>query len=190
MRQRYDFLRLFNVGLIGKITAMNDDELWNFLVENQDRISKLLEGSGLASGFLYAYPHGIDWLHKHFTDHVKNYREGVTFALTWDFCFEGENTSITSEGISGLLDHPDSCDVQTSEEILPPIDEDSEYAWRKDFFHLLKPYQAQHIVNGLEENVEELEPNIRENIDKIKSMINHCQENPEYRIAYIFNDIF
>jgi hypothetical protein len=187
MKNPLDSLRLFNVGLVGKLAAMSDDELWNFLVENQNKISAMLEKGGLASGFLYAYSHGIDWLHKHFSDRVEDYREGVVFALVWDFCFEGEKTLINNEGMSRFLDHPDSCYIQTSEEILPPIDEDSEYAWRKDFFHLLKPYQAQHIIDGLEENLEELEPDIRGNIDKINLMISRCRKNPEYQIAYVFH---
>lgn len=182
-----DRLHLFNTELVKKITAMNDDELWEYLLANTDRIEEIINGHSVAAGFLYAYPHGTDWFKKHFLKHLEDYREGVIFSVVMDFCFEGGQIRLDPVGMCGFLDHSDSCDVQTSDEIMPPVDEDSEEAWSKKYFHLLEPQHVRLIIKALENNFENQETNTREDIEKIKEMREFCLQNKEYKVAYIFD---
>jgi hypothetical protein len=187
-----DCLRLFNQKLVQPIVRLNDDELWNFLLENEEQIKALTDRENNitkfpVSGFLYAYPHGIDWFKKHFLEHVEDYREGVIFSTVMDFCFKGEEIYPDYAAKCAFLDSVDSCDVITSDEIMPPVDEDSEEGCRKEYFHLLEPHHVENIIEAMEKNFVKLEKNTREDIDKIKGMRNFCLENEGWRVAYIYD---
>jgi hypothetical protein len=187
-----DCLRLFNQKLVQPIVSMNDDELWDFLLANEDKIKFLTDSKAEkrphpASGFLYAYPHGIDWFKKHFLHHVEDYREGVIYTTVIDFCFDGEKVFLDYPAKCGFLDNADSCDVKTSDEIMPPVDEDSEEGYYKKYFHLLEPVHVEHIIEAMEKNFDKLEKNTREDIDKIKRMKNFCLENDGWKVAYIYD---
>lgn len=187
-----DKLRLFNLNLVEPVTRMNDEELWRFLLDNEEHIKVLTDREiphepFPASSFLYAYPHGIDWFKKHFLKHVEDYREGVIFTTVMDFCFKGEQIYLDSQAICGFLDSEASCDVIISEDIMPPVDEESEEGYDKKYFHLLEPAQVEIIIQSLEKNFAELEKNTREDIDKIKEMKKFCLENEGYKVAYIFD---
>jgi hypothetical protein len=188
----YDRLTLFDTALVPRITAMDDDQLWKFLLENEERI-KFLTSQDLSSsispvsGFFYAYPHGIDWFKKHFLQHLEDYREGVIFTIVMDFCFKDENAYLDYYARCGYLDNEDSCGVKTSDEIMPPVDEDSEEGYHKKYFHLLEPSHVENIIQAMEKNFGKLEKNTREDIDKIKRMKKFCLENEGYRVAYIYD---
>jgi hypothetical protein len=188
----YDRLKLFNTALVPRITAMDDNALWNFLLANEERI-KFLTSQELSSsispvsGFFYAYPHGIDWFKKHFLKHVEGYREGVIFTTVMDFCFKDEKVYLDYYARCGYLDNEDSCDVKTSDEIMPPVDERSEEGSYKEYFHLLEPSHVENIIEAMEKNFDKLEKNTREDIDKIKRMKKFCLENEGYNVVYIYD---
>jgi hypothetical protein len=183
-----DRLRLFNVKLIDTIRSLNDDELWNFLLEREDRIKQLqYPGGSPATGFFYAYPHGMEHFRKHFLMHIGGYREGVVFSLVVDFCFEGEPVKMDYWARCGFLDSADSCDVKTSDEIMPPVDEDSEEAYHSEYFHLLEPRHIENIIRAMEKNFDKLTINTREDIDKLKEMKQKCLSDEAYKAAYIYN---
>ena len=187
-----DHLRLFNQRLVEPIKRMNDDELWNFLLENEERIkiftdSKAEKRPHPASGFLYAYPHGIDWFKKNFLGHVEDYREGVVYTTVIDFCFRDEQVYLDYWARCGFLDDASSSDVKTSDEIMPPIDKDSEEGYYAEYFHLLKPHHVELIVESMEKNFDRLEKNTREDIDQIKWMKQFCLENEGWNVAYIYD---
>jgi hypothetical protein len=187
-----DCLRLFNLNLVQPIVRMNDDELWNFLLENEKQIKILTDRENGFSkypvgGFLYAYPHGIDWFKKHFLSHIEDYREGVIFSTVMDFCFKGEEIYLDYAAKCAFLDSADSCDVITSDEIMPPVDEDSEEGYHKKYFHLLDAHHVENIVATMEKNFAKLEKNTREDIDKIKRMKEFCLENEGWNVVYIYD---
>lgn len=183
-----DRLRLFNVKLVNTIRAMNDDELWNFLLESEERIKQLQYPHGHpVSGFLYAYPHGMEHFRKHFLKNIEAYREGVVFSMVMDFCFEGEETKMDYWARCGFLDSADSCEVKTSDEVMPPVDEDSEEAYYSEYFHLLEPHLVENIIQAMERNFDKLTINTRDDINKIKEMKQHCLRNEDYKVAYIYD---
>lgn len=187
-----DYLHLFNTALVKKIVSMNDDELWDFLLENEERIRYLTDFSNktkphVATGLLYAYPHGIEHFRKHFLRHIEDYREGVIFTVVVDFCFKDEFVKLGYHARGGFLDNVDSCDVQTSDEIMPPVDEDTDAGWEKKYFHLLEPQHIENIIQAMEKNFAKLTVNTREDIEKIKAMKQFCLENEDYKGAYIYN---
>lgn len=188
----YDQLKLFNTKLVPKVVGMNDAELWDFMLENEERIKLLSDFHNdsrphPASGFLYAYPHGIDWFKKHFLQHLEDYREGVVYTTVLDFCLRDERVALDYWARCGYFDNDDSCDIRTSDEIMPPVDEDSEQGSYKIFFHLLEPRHVENIIEAMEKNFDKLEKNTREDIDKIKRMKEFCLENEGWQVVYIYN---
>lgn len=186
-----DYLRLFNSALVEPIVAMTDEELWNFYLENEERIKYLTDFSDRisthpATSALYAFPHGIEHFRKHFLKYIEDYREGVIFTTVIDFCFKDERVSLGYYARGGFLDNADSCGVKTSDEIMPPLDEESEEAYHKKYFHLLEPQHLENIIQALETNFAKLEKNTREDIEKIKAMKQFCLENQDYKAAYIY----
>lgn len=189
---RTDTLRLFNTALVKQIVSMSDEELWNFLLENEERLKLLTDFENkskprLTTGAIYAYPHGIERLRKHFLRRIEEYREGLVFTLVNDFCFSDEMVYLGYYARGGYLDNADSCDVKTSDEIMPPVDEDSEEGCYKEYFHLLEPHQLENIIRTMKKNLAKLTFNTREDIAKIKAMKKICLENEDYKAAYIYN---
>jgi len=187
-----DKLRLFNLNLVEPIAAMKDDELWNFLLENEERIKVLTDREKikqpyLKSIYLYAYPHGLDWFKKKFLEYIEIYREGLIFTTVMDFCFSGEEIYLDAAAKDAFLDSEHSCGVKISEDIMPPVDEDSEEGYHKEYFHLLEPPHVEIIIQAMETNFDKLEKNTREDIDKIKQMKKFCLENEGWNVAYIYD---
>ncbi len=187
-----DRLKLFNTELVKTIVVMNSDELWDFLLENEARIKYLTQNNvapklQVASGFLYAYPHGMDWFKKHFLNHIENYREGVIYTLVLDFCFNDEAIRLDYWARCGYLDNADSCDVITSDEIMPPVDEDSEEACYRKFFHLLELHHVENIIQAMENNFDKLTDNTQEDINKIKEMKEFCVKNDDFKVIYSYD---
>ena len=191
---RTDTLRLFNAALVKQIVSMNDEELWNFLLENEERLKFLTDFQNkskprLTTGAIFAYPHGIEHFRKHFLSEIEEYREGVIFTLVNDFCFNDERVSLGYYAQGGYLDNADSCDVKNSDEIMPPVDKNSEAAWDKKYFHLLEPHHLENIIQAMEKKFAKLTDNTREDIEKIKAMKQFCLENEGYKAAYIYSRV-
>lgn len=188
-----DMLCLFNLKLCREIARMNDDELWNFLLANEEKIKQFFgpDRTHTTTGALYAYPHGIEHFRKHFLREIENYREGVIFTLTVDFCFEQESMiRLDYWARGGHLDSSDSCDVKTSDEIMPPVKDGTEEAnWAKKYFHLLEPHHVEHIIRAMEDNFDKLTVNTREDIDKITAMKKICLDDG-YKTAYIYSNFY
>lgn len=189
---RNDYLRLFNTALVEPIVSMNDEELWNFLLENQERIKFLssrdfVDNISPSTGFFYAYPHGVEHFRKRFLKQIEEYREGAIFTLVIDFCFKDEKVWLEYWAQGGYLDNADSCDVKTSDDVMPPVDKESEDAYYGKYFHLLEPQHLENIIQAMEKNFAKLTVNTREDIDKIKAMKQFCLENEGYKAAYIYN---
>ena len=187
----YDRLKLLNTKLLKSIVAMNDDEVWSFLLENEARVKRLTQSEvepklHLTSGYFYAYPHGIDWFKKHFLQHIENYREGVIYTLVLDFCFSDEAVKLDYWARCGYFDNADSCRVKTSDSIMPPVDEDSEEGCYRTFFHLLELQHVENIIQSMENNFDKLTDNTQEDINKIKEMKEICLKNEDFKIIYIY----
>lgn len=186
----HDTLRLFNTTLVKQIVSLNDDELWDFLLANQDLIKEYdFKDNYPKTGVLYAFPHGLEHFRKHFLSEIEEYREGVIFTLVVDFCFKGKEVRLDYWARCGYLDNEDSCAVKTSDEIMPPVDEDSEQAhWAKEFFHLLEPSHVENIIAAMEKNFDKIsEDNTLEDIAEIKAMKEFCLNNDGYKVAYIYD---
>lgn len=185
-----DSLRLFNTKFVEPLVSMSDDELWNFLLGSEEKLKQYFGETGKhpKTGALYAYQHGIEHFRKHFLSEIEEYREGVIFTLVVDFCFEGEPVRLDYWARCGYLDSADSCGVKTSDDVMPPVDPDSEEAnWAQEYFHLLEFYHVQHIIDAMEKNFDKLTDNTREDIDRIREMKNFCLANRGYHVAYIYN---
>ncbi len=184
-----DKLRLFNTKLVDKITAIEDEEeLWDFVSANEEKVKQLFFGeSRFITGFFYAYTHGIEHFKKIFQREVEYYYEGVIFTLVMDFCFEGEEVNLDYYARCGYLDSADSCCVRTSEDVMPPVDEDSDEFYYTKYFHLLEPAHVENIIRAMEKNFAKLEKNTRKDIAKIKRMKNFCRKNEGWNVAYIYD---
>lgn len=183
-----DKLCLFNFGLMKKISVMNADGLWDFLVANQERIKELNPSNNFpASVYIYGYCHSFENFKRCFDDEVEDDFEGLIFSTCTDFCFEGERIVLNEKGAKGFLDRGDSCDAPVSDDFFPPVDEDSDLAYHKKYFHLLEPVQVQSIIKVLEENTEDAENNSPEDIESIKKMKERCESDFDYKVAYIFD---
>lgn len=187
---RNDTLQIFNKKLADSIQIKNDEELWEFLLENEKTIKNFFDTENYPqTSALFAYPHGVDWFKKHYLSHIEEYREGVVYTLILDFCFSGETVNLDYWAIGGYLDNGDSCDVETSDKVMPPVDEESEAGYRGKYFHLLEPHHLAHIIQAMEENLEKSEINTIEDVNKIKAMREFCLNNDDYKAAYIYNRI-
>lgn len=187
---RNDYLHLFNLSLVEPITTMSDDELWDFILANQHLIKQYnFKDKYPKTGFLYAYPHGIEHFRKCYLRDIEEYREGMIFTLVVDFCFGQESVKLDYWAQSGFLDNADSCDVKTSDEIMPPVDEDSEAAhWAGEYFHLLEPHHLEKIIRAMEKAIDKSTVNTNEDIGKIKAMKGFCLKNDNYKAAYIYSN--
>ena len=188
----YDRLNLFDRQTAEKITALDDDGLWEFLIGNEDRIKRFtVEDPEMklnpASGFLYAYPHGVDWLKQHFMRHLEEYRDGVVYTLIIDFCIGDEPVSLDYLARSGFLDNAESCDIRTSEEIMPPVDEDSEPGQYRVCFHLLEENHVDKIIRAMETDPAKLPENALEDVEKIRQMKEFCLNNPGFNVIYSYD---
>ncbi|CAN5571703.1 hypothetical protein BH10ACI1_BH10ACI1_11250 [soil metagenome] len=189
---RSDHLRLFNTALVGLLISMNDDELWNFLLENEERIKFLSDFNNNSrtrpkTSALYSYFYGIESLRERYLDEIEEYREGVIFTLIMDFCFKDEKVSMGYHAQGGYYDNADSGDVKTSDDIMPPVDEESDAGYEAEYFHLLEPHHLENIIQAMEKNFDKLTVNTREDIDKIKAMKEFCRANEGYNAAYVYN---
>ena len=183
-----DKIRLFNPKLIEPIVSMTDDEMWQFIVANEERVKEIVNSEAHAiSGFLWGYRYGMERIRELFLKDIEYYREGVDFTMIMDFCFKGEPVQLDYWARCGYLDDADSCDAVTSNDIIPEIDEDSDEAFYKEYFHLLELQQVENIIRSMEENFDKLTINTREDIDKIKAMKQFCLENEDYKVAYIYD---
>jgi len=184
-----DKLCLFNFGLMKKISVMNADKIWDFVVANQERMKELYSSKDFcpASIYVYGYYHSFEHCKRCFDDDVEEYFEGVVFSTCLDFCFEGKRIVLNEKGAKAFLDRGDSCDAPVSDDFFPPIDEESDRFYHKEYFHLLEPFQVQSIIQALEENVEDPENNSPEDIESIKKMKERCESDFECKVAYIFD---
>lgn len=181
-----DRLKLFNQGLLERLPEMNDDQLWEF-VQSKAEFAKQAGMRKIATAVFHAYYHSAKRFREFFLEEIEEYREGVIFTLALDFCLEGEEISLDFWARCGYLDNADSCDVITSDRLMPPIDEDSDQAYYKKYFHLLEPHHVENIIRSMENNFEKLTVNTREDIAKIKQMKQCCLDNENYKVAYIYD---
>lgn len=187
-----DTLRLLNTSLVKTISVMDDEELWNFYLENEEWLKFRTEWSNNVhpkTGILYAYRHGIEHFRKHFENEIDEDREGVIYTTVLDFCFGDEKVRLDYWAQGGYLDNADSCNIKTSDEIMPPVDEDSEAGCKSEFFHLLEPHHVANIIRAMEKNIEKTDDITPEKIEQVKAMREHCLNNEGYKIAYIYDRI-
>lgn len=188
MAKLNDKLCLFNLGLMNRISVMNAGELWDFLLSDMKRLDELKPpNTRAASLYLYGYCHSFENFKRCFDEEVRDYFEGVIFGTCMDFCFEGKKITLDKIVADAFLDHSDSCDVRISDDFMPPVDDDSEIAYHKEYFHLLEPQHAGHIINRLQANIENLETNSPDDIEELIKMKEFCENEPDYKIAFIFD---
>jgi hypothetical protein len=188
----YDRLNLFDRQTAEMIMTLDDAGLWDFLIGKEERIRHFtIDDPEMklhpASGFLYAYPHGVDWLKQHFMRNLEEYREGVVYTLILDFCIDDEPVRLDYLARSGFLDNAESCDVRTSEEIMPPVDEDSEPGQYLVCFHLLEENHVENLIRTMETNAAKLTENTFEDIEKIRRMKYYCLKNPGFNVIYSYD---
>jgi hypothetical protein len=184
-----DKLRLFNAALVAPLVSMDDDELWNFLLASEARIKKFHDTKNYPiTVVLYMYRLGWEKMEASFWKELEYYRDGLVFTLVVDLCFEGEAVALDYWARCGYLDDADSCDAQTSDDVMPPCDDDyEEGAHYKKYFHLIGPAQLENIIRSMEKNFDKLTENTRTDIAKIKKMKRVCLKNPDYKVAYIYD---
>ena len=181
-------MRLFNRSLAARLPEMDDDQLWNLVTENAGRVEKFFDASQYpASGFLYGWAYGIERTRELFLDAINEYREGVVFSLALDFCFEGEKINLDYWARCGYLDDDASCDPVTSDDVMPPVDEESEAAYYAVYFHLLDARRVGLVIDAMKKNLGKLTVNSPEDIEKLEAMRRRCLENERLKAAYIFD---
>jgi hypothetical protein len=187
-----DKLRLIDTKLLKEISAMTDDELWDFALKNLD-LAKNFDSPDKKhpkTMFFYAYKFGMEHFRKIFLGSLDEYdREGTIYTLVLDFCFPGETVKLDYYGRGGFLDHSDSCGVLHSDEIMPPLDEDSDDGYHKKFFYLLEPHHIGHIIQAMKQNFDKLDEEAAANIPKIENMQDVCLKNKDYKAVLIYDGL-
>lgn len=187
-----DKLQLLNTRLLKEIPLMSDEDLWLFVLKNMDRCRELgrnFRGSG-DSGSTYLYiclDYSFPFFRKRFFGELEYQcsREELDYAFILDFCFEGERLKLDYYGTGGFYDYGDSCDVVKSIDLMPPIEEDSNFSYQKSFY-LLGANHLEHIIEAMETNADKLTDEASENLEKIKAMHKKCLEDEGYNAAYIY----
>lgn len=186
-----DRLKTFNVELAADLQKMTDDELWDFIQSNEERVKEFWEThKRFHTGTLFAYKGGQERYRKHFLSQIEDCRVGEVYNLIRDFCFGDEEIPIEYWARSGFLDSPDSCAVKTSEEIMPnldDVDEEEEMYISKIYFHLLENNHVLNIIKSLNNNVYKLSENTFDDIAKIEAIRDYCEKNPNYQIMYLYD---
>lgn len=185
-----DRLTTFNVKLAADLQKMSDDELWDFLQTNEDRVKQLFESDkSLKTGVLLAYNGGPERYRNHFLSEIECCREGVIYTLILDFCVGDEKIPVEYWARSGFLDSPDSCEVRTSEVIMPNLDDadEDELLFSTVYFHLLEDKHTLNIINSMKKNFYKLSENTFGDIPKIQAMREFCLKDQNYQIIYIYD---
>lgn len=181
-----DKLQLFNKKLLERLPLMNNDELWEF-VQSKAELAKQRGMMKIATTVFHACYISAKRFREFFLEEIEDLREDMIFTLAIDFCFEGEEIALDYWARCGHLDSADSCDVITSDRVMPPIDEDSDAAYDNKYFHLLEPHHVENIIQSMENNFDKLTVNKRKDIAKIKRMKRFCLKHEGYKVAYIYD---
>lgn len=185
-----DRLTTFNVKLAADLQKINDDELWNFLQTNEERVKSFFEtGDFPQTGIFFAYKPGPEHYREHFLSEIERCREGVIYTLILDFCVGDEKISVEYWARSGFMDSPDSCAVKTSEEIMPDLDDvdEDEVLFSTKHFHLLEDKHTLSIINSMKKNFYKLSEDTFKDISKIQAMRELCLKDENYQIIYIYD---
>jgi hypothetical protein len=182
-----DKLQLLNTRLLKEIVLMSDEDLWLFVLKNMERAEELRrthEGSTYLYLCLY---NSFPYFRKRFFGELEYdfSRNELDYAFILDFCFEGERLKLDYYGIGGFYDYGDSCDVINSIEIMPPLEDDSDFHYQISFY-LLGANHLEHIVEAMEKNVDKLTDDAPANLETIKAMHKKCLEDEGYNAAYIY----
>lgn len=184
-----DALSLFNEKLSRSIKAMSDEELWEFLISNGERIKQIVdEKTHHVSITLHFYKQGLQEFERVFRNLTDEYsREETIYTLILDFCLEGEKIELDYYAVSGFLDDAASCDAVKAEDIMPdPDEEDEEFYWRV-YFYVLEPPQIESMIRSLEKNFDKLDENAQANIGKIKKIKEKCLADGDYKAVFLYD---
>lgn len=193
---RDDYLDTYNETLRSKLMAMSDDEIWEFLLENEpiikDRIDNLRNHTQKYNSIRYypllAYPHGLEHFRKHVFSNLEEDRDGSVYTLILDFCFAYEKVRLGYYARGGFYDNPASCMVKPADDVMPPCDGDTELVYEKENFQVLEAHHLEAIINAMEKDFDVMTDNTREDIEKIKEMHRKLVNDKDWKAAYIFSD--
>lgn len=184
-----DKIQLLNTKLLKELQSMSDEDLWLFVLKNMDKCREF-QRSYKGTTYLYlCLEYSFPYFRKRFFGALEDeysYNE-LVYSFILDFCFEGERLDLDYYGTGGFYDYGDSCDVTNSTEIMPPLEEESDY-YRQLSFYLLGANHLGHIVEAMEKNADKLTDDAPENLEKIKMMHKKCLEDDGYNAAYIYNE--
>jgi hypothetical protein len=182
-----DKLQLLNTRLAREIIAMSDDELWQFLLSRMDEIEeKRLAHTG-STYLYYCLITGVDYMKQRYYEDVEYDfgRNELNYSFILDFCFEGERLKLGYYATGGFYDNGASCDARKSAEIMPPLEEDSDFHHEIKFY-ILEANHLAHIIEAMEKHVEKLTVNTPEDIETIKQMRAKCLADDAYKAGYIY----
>ncbi len=185
-----DYLQLLNTKIAKDIVAMSNDELWEFLLSRLDEIKAVGDNYKFATWLFICLDMGFDLFRKRFLETVEDEydRNDLNYTLLLDFALEGEKIKLDYFAISGFYDNPDSCDLPTSDDVMPELDEDSDEFHHKKDFYLIGAGHLEKIIKTMEANADKLTVNTPEDIETIKAMHEKCAADENYKVAYIYNE--
>ena len=187
---KHDRLRLFNLPLIEKILLMTNDEIYQFvlarfdeIVFNQTKKSRRYDTIGLHFAQI-----SLEEFEKVFRRQLEEDDvNDLNLTLINDFCFESDEIALDFYGTGSFYDDAASCDAIHYSQIMPVLDEDSETDYCEKHFYLLEPPHLDAIITSLENNLAQLSEETRESIYRIKTMKDFCEQNKDYKAAFIYS---
>jgi hypothetical protein len=182
-----DKIQLLNTRLAGEIIAMSNEELWQFLLSRMDKIEEIQLTHKGSTYLYYCLNKGVEYMKQRYFEDVEYDfgRNELNYSFILDFCFEGDRLKLDYYAIGGFYDNGASCDVRKSAEIMPQIEEDSDF-YHQIKFYVLEANHLTHIIEALEKHVEKLTVNTPEDIEKIKRMRAKCLADDAYKAGYIY----
>ncbi len=185
-----DYLHLLNTKLVKEIVAMSNEELWEFLLSRIEQIKAVGDNYKFESWLFICLDMSFDLFQKRFLESVEEdfSRTDLNYTLILDFALEGKKIQLDYFGVSGFYDAPDSCNLPTSDGLMPELDEDSDVLQNKKDFYLIEARHLEKIIKTMEANLDKLTVNTPEDLDIIKAMREKCAADENYKVAYIFNE--
>lgn len=169
--------------------AMSNEELWEFLISNGERIEQIVaEKTYHVTFILHSYKEGLQEFQRVFGIFTDEYsREETLYTLILDFCLEGEKIELDYYAVSGFLDDATSCDALKAEDIMPdPDEEEEEFYWR-EYFYILEPPQIESMIRSMEQHFDKLDENAQANIGKIKKVKEKCLADDGYKAVFLYD---
>lgn len=178
-----DQLQLIDPAIIRHVVGLDADALWQLTLERLDDLKRLEK---FQLGALYGLKFGKEHFEKVFWRFCDEDPDAVRWGLINDLGFIGKPLRIDPWAASGYLDHGSSAEVESSRDILPEWDEDSEARHYSRRFDIINATHLDLIAASLDNHHNlGIEDDHAKRL-QIRTMAKTLRNDPTLRAAYIY----